>query len=117
MKSLVLLPLFFISCQQNRNTFTDYEISEGPKKQVKLTSVLSEVSGFAFYKKNIIMHNDEEAILIQYNPGSGDYISRTEILNYGSILEDDFEGIAAYGSTIYLINSNGVIYRFWKKVI
>jgi uncharacterized protein YjiK len=111
MNFLILVFLFLLSCEQKQGSIDGYNFKNAASKRIELSSVLSEVSGLAFHDNQLLMHNDEKAILIFFDPKTDNYLARKEIYKKnGNLLKDDFEGIATYENVIYLINSMGEIY-------
>ncbi|MCW8810753.1 MAG: SdiA-regulated domain-containing protein [Ignavibacteriaceae bacterium] len=77
---------------------------------IKLPQSLREISGLAFLKGNeVLTHNDEEGIIfivdISLSKVVSDFVLDDDV-------EKDFEGIAVVKDSIYLVNSNGTIYKF-----
>lgn len=76
----------------------------------KLPRRLQEVSGIAMsVDGRIFIHNDEKAIIYEFDSVSGDISS---ILKIGDpALRDDFEGLAIIDSDFYLLTSSGYLHK------
>lgn len=70
---------------------------------------LREISGLALTADgNLLAHNDEHGTVFVIDPKRGVVLRRFFI----GTLRGDFEGIAVQGADIYMLVSNGIIYRF-----
>lgn len=75
-----------------------------------LPSELKEISGLALTKDgNVLTHDDNVARIYVINPKTG-VVLKEFMLGRG--VQGDFESIAVAGDEIFLLNSNGVLYRF-----
>lgn len=84
---------------------------EAPLARWVLPLELREISGLAVTPEgNLLAHNDEQARVYVIDPRRGVVTKRFNVGTSG--LRGDFEGIAASGSDIYLLISNGKILRF-----
>ncbi len=80
---------------------------ENPQSIYKLPSVLYEISGIALYKDNLIACvQDEKGIVYLYDLDKEEVIKK---IKFGK--DGDFEGVAVVEGTIYVLKSNGNIYR------
>ena len=80
-------------------------------ESVTLSKKLDEISGLASTSDGrIFCHNDEEGIVFQIDPNTGDIIKHFS-LGPGKVRED-FEGIAISRNYFYLVTSSGDLYRF-----
>lgn len=113
--SWLLFLLYFTSCdfiasQEKRDStysreFVPYDLL-APTEKIDLTYVLEEISGLAWYNGNIACVNDEDGeIFIISTEGE-----IQQQINFGSA--GDYEGIAVAGKDIFVIKSNGDIYKF-----
>lgn len=72
---------------------------------------LKEISGLAVTAAgNLLAHNDEQGRVFVIDPKRG-VVTKQFMIGSGD-LRGDFEGIAVRGSEIFMILSNGTIYRF-----
>jgi len=72
---------------------------------------LKEISGLALTAKgNLLAHNDEQGRVFVIDPKRG-MVVKQFMLGRGD-LRGDFEAIAVSGSEIFMLVSNGTIYRF-----
>ncbi len=80
---------------------------ENPQSIYKLPAALYEISGIAFYKDNLIACvQDEKGFVYLYD---FDRKEVTKEIEFGK--DGDYEGIAVVEETIYVLKSNGDIYR------
>jgi uncharacterized protein YjiK len=88
-----------------------YDFFSKSPQIVKLPKALKEVSGLALTENGrLLCHNDEAGIVFEVNYQTGEIIKSFYL---GRLLvREDFEGIAARKDTVFLVNSDGVIYRF-----
>ena len=79
-----------------------------PDTVLFLPAVLHEISGLALSPNgaHILAVNDEQGVIFYLNPESG-AIERTR--DFGQ--PGDYEGIAVVGTDIYIVKSNGTLYR------
>ena len=85
------------------------QYSDAELTQFLLPRQLREISGLAFDpQQRLYAHDDERAIVYQIDHVSGRIIDQFEL--EGGV-RDDFEGIAATGTHIYLVNSKGTLYE------
>ena len=90
-----------------------YDFSAGKKSVqiVELPKKLSEASGLAFtHDGRLLAHNDESAIIFEIDYRTGSEVKRFYVGR--PRLTGDFEGIAVKQDTVFLVSSNGVLYRF-----
>ena len=72
-----------------------------------LPAMLHEISGLAFFRGQLLAHNDELGGIYTINPATG------SIGNFATLrgpIQDDFEGIAVLGDTVWLMTSSGKLY-------
>lgn len=83
----------------------------GPLARWVLPPQLLEISGLAVTAAgNLLAHNDEQSIVYVIDPRRGVVLKQFTVGD--KPLRGDFEGIAVSGSEIFLMTSNGMIYRF-----
>ena len=83
----------------------------GPLARWLLPPHLLEVSGLAVTANgNLLAHNDENPVISVIDPRRGAVLKQFTFGKRG--LRGDFEGIAVSGNEIFLLASNGTIYRF-----
>lgn len=121
MKGFIFILLIFMTgfinseCQQKENSVLDsYDLNKKSNKVIYLPKDLKEVSGLAYGGRDILyMHNDEKGIVYHFN------ISKKKIINKFELgekhIKKDFEDIAAINDSIYLIASNGNLYKFFLE--
>jgi len=112
--SLLFLAITLIvrcNFSQEKGILSNYRITDSSNEIIKLPKELNEISGLASIgSKNILMHNDEENTVYVFNINEKKLIRK--IIPGGNKFNDDFEGIAFYKDTIYLMTSGGKIYSF-----
>jgi uncharacterized protein YjiK len=88
-----------------------YDLREKNPAQFKLPKKLSEISGLAITEEGeLLCHDDEQAVVYRLDLRTGKVLGQ---FSFGSgFLEDDFEGIAVRGDTIYIVNSSGDLFEF-----
>ena len=75
---------------------------------------LREISGLALTSDGLMLvHGDEQALIYVIDPLTGIVMSRFHV---GRGLRGDFEGITIAGNDIWLMKSNGTLYRFQRGV-
>jgi uncharacterized protein YjiK len=75
-----------------------------------LPSELKEISGLALTTKGTVLtHDDNVGRIFEIDPKSGIVLNEFTL---GSGVQGDFESIAIAKDEIFLLNSNGVLYRF-----
>lgn len=83
----------------------------GPLARWMLPAQLVEISGLALTADGkLLAHNDEQAIVSVIDPRRGVVLKQFTVGD--KPLRGDFEGIAVSGAEIFLMASNGTIYRF-----
>lgn len=83
----------------------------GPLARWVLPSQLLEISGIAVTAEGkLLAHNDEQSIVYVIDPRRGVVLKQFTVGDKAT--RGDFEGIAVSGSEIFLLVSNGKIYRF-----
>jgi uncharacterized protein YjiK len=87
-----------------------YSLAAETLTQWKLPKKLSEISGLAATSDGrLFAQDDEQAIVYQIDYESGRLVKAFALGN--PTVHDDFEGIAVAGDVVYLVTSNGVLYR------
>lgn len=85
--------------------------SGGPLARWVLPSELKEISGLAVTANgSLLAHNDEQGRVFVIDPKRG-LVTKQFQLGSGD-MRGDFEGIAVNGADIFMVLSNGTIYRF-----
>src|SRR5687768_172186 len=85
--------------------------SAAPLARWVLPRQLLEISGLALTADgNLLAHNDEHPLISVIDPRRGVVLKQFSFGERG--LRGDFEGIAVAGGEIFLLVSNGTIYRF-----
>lgn len=96
---------------QSKEVLSKYDLKSKKPYLVKLPRVLREVSGLAATSDGrIVAHNDENGLVFQIDPRSGDIMKTISVGN--RIFRQDFEGIAVTDSLMFLVTSEGEIYEF-----
>jgi uncharacterized protein YjiK len=89
----------------------NYDLNGVDNTIIYLPDVLKEVSGIAHLDENYLLsHNDEEGIVYKINFTSGEIVSEFSIGK--EEIEKDFEGIAVVQDSVYLVASNGTLFKF-----
>ncbi len=116
-KSCILLLIFTSILGCNYSTLNDesllknYDLNGADNTVIYLPNVLKEASGIAYLdESHILTHNDEKGIVYKINITSGKVIAEFSIGK--KEIEKDFEGIALVDDSVYLVASNGTIYKF-----
>ena len=103
-----------IGCIENKNDMNneEYNIKNSESiVQFNLSDQLKEISGLACSDDGrVFCHNDEEGVIFEINPATGEIIKRFQLGAIG--IEADFEGLAIVNSTFYLVDSRGTLYKF-----
>ena len=77
----------------------------------KLNKSLKEVSGLALLNdKELLTHNDEEGIVYTLKITNFEMTGKLKIGD--EKVQKDFEGIAFVNNSVYMVTSNGVIFKF-----
>ena len=112
---VVLSILFLFYCRDSSTDFSnslfkEYNFDLENITVIKLPQSLREISGLALlYGNEVVTHNDEEGIIFIVDISLGRVVSDFVL---SDDVEKDFEGIAIVKDSIYLVNSNGTIYKF-----
>ncbi len=90
---------------------SQYDLDEKKPPQFTLPSGLREASGLALSPDGrLFSHDDEQGVVYEVNRENG---KRIKAFSLGSFtIDEDFEGIAIKQDTMFLVSSNGNIYRF-----
>jgi uncharacterized protein YjiK len=88
-----------------------YNLDHRHPQAAELPGELGEASGLAVSNDGFLYcHDDEAGIVYRIDHESGRVVSRFSV---GAVtLTGDFEGIAVKGDTLFLISSEGVLFRF-----
>jgi uncharacterized protein YjiK len=107
---LLLLPLIPDGSEE-ASLLSRYNLGRKKPLQFTLPSGLREASGLAISRDGrIFSHDDEQGVVYEINPADG---SRVKSFSLGRFtIDGDFEGIAMKQDTMFLVSSDGVIYRF-----
>lgn len=114
--SLILYITLFISCDtisQDRvdssydKSIIPYDLNN-PTEEYNLPKQLEEISGLAWAGEQIAAMNDEDGIVFILSK-EGEIVS-----NYQFGDGDDYEGIAAAGESIFVVNSSGDLFQTSK---
>lgn len=83
--------------------------AQAPQARWALPILLREVSGLALSDDGRLWaHNDEAGVIGAFDPTTGATLGGYRL--GPPMPRDDFEGIAAAGSRLYLVSSNGLLY-------
>ena len=79
-----------------------------PNHVYRLPSVLEEVSGLTYYSANVLATvNDEQGVVFLYDLSSKKITEKIRFEKNG-----DYEGIERVGDHLYIVRSNGKLYKF-----
>jgi hypothetical protein len=115
MTRLLILLLVLLPCLPDGtgelSTLSRYNLGRKKPLRFTLPSGLREASGLAITRDGrLFSHDDEQGVVHQINPADGSRIKRFSL---GRVtIDGDFEGIAVKQDTMFLVTSDGVIYRF-----
>jgi len=88
-----------------------YDLSAKHPEAYGLPRKLREASGLAVSDSGrLLTHNDELGVVYELDPSSGRVLGSFSLGHFTP--EEDFEGIATKGDTVFLVTSNGTIFRF-----
>lgn len=109
---ILLLLAFNLTCQQKgKSVLDDYDIDSKSNQMIYLPKELKEISGLSYAGNGILfMHNDEKGIVYKF-----DLKKQKVILEYElgeKHIKKDFEDIAFLKDSVYMITSDGVLYKF-----
>ncbi len=91
-------------------SLADYNFGKQARRQWTLPKELHEVSGLAVVDHDrILIHDDESAIVFEFQISTQQVVPLFQLDQ--PALEIDLEGIALFGSDVYLIVSTGQIYK------
>lgn len=109
----LLLSTVFSLSSWNLVLLENYNFRE-PKFVHKLDMGLNEISGLAVNDEGrLFAHNDEVGGIFELDPKNGRIIKWFWL--GPNKLKEDFEAIAIAGKEIYLITSNGLLYKFYEQ--
>lgn len=81
---------------------------EKPSHVYKLPSMLEEISGLSYYEPNVLATiNDEQGVVFLYDLKTKKIIKKIKFEKNG-----DYEGIERVGDHLYVVKSNGNLYKF-----
>lgn len=111
MKSIFLLAvllLFFAACEeQYKYSNIDYNTLGTPLESFVLPDELDEISGLELYNgKSLIAIDDEDGVIYIVNIENGEIENQIDFGEKG-----DFEGLAYDGKFMYVITSEGDLYK------
>jgi uncharacterized protein YjiK len=87
-----------------------YSFAADSLVQWKLPKKLTEISGLAATPDGrLFAHGDEQGVVYQIDYANGSLIKAFALGD--PAVRDDFEGIAVAGDVVYLVTSNGTLYR------
>jgi len=88
-----------------------YDFADHNATQYKLQKALREISGLAFTADGrLLCHGDERGVIYEIDYRTGQQKKQFSLGR--STVVQDFEGIAVKKDTLFLITSNGVLFRF-----
>ncbi len=96
--------------QEALSALASYDLQKTAAEQVKLPKKLKEISGLATTADDrVFAVQDEKGVVYQVDARTGE-ITKSFVLGDGKV-KDDFEGIAIADSEVFLVTSNGRLYR------
>jgi uncharacterized protein YjiK len=99
-----------ISQIKSNSLLNNYDFSAEGSVLIKLPKSLKEISGLALLNdKELVTHNDEEGMIYTLKVSNYELVSKLKIGD--EKIQKDFEGIAVIKDTVYLVTSNGVLYK------
>ena len=109
---LIFLLLMLSNCQyKGSNELYNYNLNKKNNIKIKLPAELNEISGLVYSEDNhIITHNDEEGIIYKIKLPLGEVVNK--FILGEKVIRKDFEGIALVKDTLFLVTSNGVLYKY-----
>ncbi len=106
---IILFSHQIISQEKSNSLLGEYDF-EGATL-MKLSNSLKEISGLALLNdKEILAHNDEEGIVYTLKIINFEMTGKLKIGD--EKVQKDFEGIANVEGSVYMVTSNGVIFKF-----
>jgi len=98
---------------QNSASAKNFTYDFNKAKVINLSAELVEVSGLCFDREinQLLAVEDENGIIYTLDKNNGDILARDTFYKPG-----DYEGIAATQDYIYVLKSNGTIYKVQKEV-
>ncbi len=116
---LLIIQSFLVSCESSTREFNEklyppslyeqfpYQLHD-PDTTYTLSSKLVEISGLANYQdKYLLAIQDERGIVYVIDPTNGEIVRE---INFGG--RGDYEGIEIVGNNVFVLNSNGLLYKF-----
>jgi uncharacterized protein YjiK len=115
LKNILLLITFFCvynySWIDNNSLLKRYDFSSVNTEIIFLSEELEEISGLAYFDiDHLLAHNDEKGRVYKICIRDGNVVE--EFLIGTDEFEKDFEGIAVANDSVYMIASNGTLYKF-----
>ena len=109
---MIFITLILSNCHdKGYYEFNNYNLNKKNNIKIKLPEELKEISGLAYLEDNhIITHNDEEGIVYKIKLPSGEVVNK--FILGDKVFRKDFEGIALVNDTLFLVTSNGVLYKY-----
>jgi len=115
MKSALLIVLTVLagasSAQQLDSWILRYDLGAKHPTFHHLPRSLREASGLAVLGSgHLLTHNDERGVVYEIDPAIGTVVGSFSLGHFTP--EEDFEGIATKSDTVFLVTSDGRIFRF-----
>jgi uncharacterized protein YjiK len=99
------------SAQQLDPWIARYDLGAKHPTSHRLPRSLREASGLAVVGSgHLLAHNDEQGVVYEIDPASGTVLGSFSLGHFTP--EEDFEGIAAKADTVFLVTSDGRLFRF-----
>jgi len=108
---LVVLALLLGAGEDPVSWIGRYDLGEKKPEAHALPRKLREASGLAVSDSGrLFTHNDELGVIYELDPAGGSVVGSFSLGHFTP--EEDFEGIAIKADTMFLVTSNGNIFRF-----
>ena len=109
---VLLLFSFNLTCQQEgKSVLESYNIDSKSNEMIYLPKELKEISGLAYAGDGFLfMHNDEKGIAYKFDLKKQKVIAEYELGE--KHVKKDFEDIDVLKDSVYMITSDGVLYKF-----
>ena len=99
-----------ISQIKTSSLLNNYDFNPENSTFIKLPKSLKEISGLALLNdKEILANNDEEGVIYTLKVPNYEMAAKLKIGD--EKIQKDFEGIAVVKDTVYMVTSNGVVYK------
>ena len=97
--------------ERDPSQLSRYDLKKKKPLTFTLPSGLREASGLAISRDGrLFSHDDEQGVVYEISPADGRLLKRFSL---GRLtIDGDFEGIAIKQDTMFLVSSDGMIYRF-----